>query len=400
MSNAEPDRDGRNESSSLGASPADLGAPPAESSGARPPAQVVFPWVAKSRRRKVTLASGPATGPAEAAASGDHGHTLGSDDDFALPRTRSAGRFDAVARETALRWRYETERAFEADVLAKESGAAPGAPDDPQLDASVSAPTDDAAIALARRLAARGAEDAAISAPARGLRARRFSLLVIGETVATQLTPFRSVRRPAAEAAPDGDDRAQGPEWRDLTAEVKAAHLEHRRFGGDIATLREFAVAKGHEARIGPDGELLIGFWVSRGGKWERWSIGGAFRDRLRVSWRREPLDQARFGDLDFAAMREAIRRDAEGRHQRARRDPGLADDLGVDLTLSAAENVMRRLRRHPLICAALLRDGAWCEMPGDVTQATFDDAWSRMFDELIADLKTTDLVTIVDCQI
>jgi hypothetical protein len=230
---------------------------------------------------------------------------------------------------------------------------------------------------------------------ARRNRLRQFPLLVIGDQIGSQLERFQLVReRPNSDEPPCPDST-----WRDATEEARSEHLEHRQFGGETTSFRDFAKAAGYEFRT-VGGATRVGYWNNPNAKWERWEIGGQYASRLRVVWRDDALNQARFGDLDFAAMRADSRKRAEGAYNRARRNPAEARSLGVDLSISRAEYVLLRLRRHPLLSAAIVKNGEWFETNSDLSRLVYDDIWARTFDELVADIPTTSLITIVDCQI
>jgi hypothetical protein len=98
--------------------------------------------------------------------------------------------------------------------------------------------------------------------------------------------------------------------------------------------------------------------------------------------------------------MRSGMRRRAEGAYNRARRNPNEARTLGVDLSLTRAEYVLLRLNRHPLLSAAICKEGAWFDAKIEPSRLVYDDVWSRTFEALIADISTTTLVTMVDCQL
>lgn len=351
-----------------------------------------FPWVARSRRGKVVRSNAAAaTG---AASSATPVATPDREDDFTLPKRASAEPSPDSDRD---------EASFIDLSPLKE--AAPGGADVDQAQSGAEARSRPwPAVPQARRGDAVGRGPVAGgAAAAQGARPHRFSLLVVGEHVSAQLSPFRLERILRAPKITSAGRRggAAAPVWRDLTEEVKAAHLEHRRFGGEETSLRAFAAEQGHAVMEEPRGAVRIGFWAAPQARWERWTIGGAYGDRLRVFWRPGALNQARFGDLDLGAMRAAMRRRVADDYARARANPRLVRELGVDLTVSVAANVVRRLRRSPLLCGALLRDGRWSEMQSgaDPTRAVFDDVWARVFAELIADLDPDDLLTIVECQ-
>lgn len=217
---------------------------------------------------------------------------------------------------------------------------------------------------------------------------RRFAVLVVGEQVGAQLLRHQRARGAGLESV-----------WRDVTDAVRAEHLEHLQFGGAVSSLREFAEAQGHQVRV-VDGSVRVGAWSNPDAKWDRWEIGGAYRGRMRVIWRDEPVDQARFGDLDLAAMRADARIAAEARYEEARARPAIAEALGVDLERSRAQFAFERMRRHPLLTPALLKDGEWFEMDGDLASGRLDRPWMLTFEALIDDLRPNTLVTMVECRL
>ena len=249
------------------------------------------------------------------------------------------------------------------------------------------------ALLAALQATKRSARNAA--GEARRGRVRQFPLLVVGDKISAQLERFQLIReRPNADGPPSADCV-----WKDATNEARAEHVEHRQFGGAIRDFNDFAKAMGYKFRR-VRGAVQVGYWNNPNAKWERWEIGGRYAGRLRVVWSDQPLDQARFGDLDFAGMRSGMRRRAEGVYNRARRNPNEARALGVDLSLTRAEYVLLRLNRHPLLSAAICKEGAWFDAKIEPSRLVYDDVWSRTFEALIADISTTTLVTMVDCQL
>lgn len=280
--------------------------------------------------------------------------------------------------------RVARERQSDAD-RASEPAPAAGASAAPARSKAPLSPSFKSLLGKTRR------RDRAEAQERRAARSASFPVLVIGDAVSGQLEPYQALRL--------GQKPGPGAVWRDVTEAVRADYLEDRQFGAPGLRFADYARQRGYDVREA-GGVARIGAWSNPRAKWERWEIGGGYAGRLRVVWRDEPVDQARFGDLDFAAMRGDIRRAADRAYVAARRNPSEAAALGVDLGLSQAEHTLRRLRRHPLLTPALLKEGRWYEMAGDAQRALSADAWARTFEELVADTPTTGLVTVVDCRL
>lgn len=129
----------------------------------------------------------------------------------------------------------------------------------------------------------------------------------------------------------------------------------------------------------------------------QTWRLGGAFAGRLRVRGEPHGADQARFEDLDLGAMRAAQREEAAARYDSAAARPDAAAALGVDLSLSKADFIERRAGPHPLLCAAIVKAGAWRRLTPEAG-ATAAAAWVRDFDALLSEMSPSDLVSIVEC--
>lgn len=166
-------------------------------------------------------------------------------------------------------------------------------------------------------------------------------------------------------------------------------------------------------------------------GRWDWYVLGGRYLGRLLVkqgalaasgrpgTGNNDPLypegvDQARFGDLDWARMREAARATAEESYKRLI-DPNHPDAIWYSEKdrVEARADPEKWINSHstPLSCFGVVKDGKWYDRyrrEGEYTEEggwpdnyfadKSDEEWHAELGALLADIQPDTVISFVDC--
>ena len=187
---------------------------------------------------------------------------------------------------------------------------------------------------------------------------------------------------------------------------------------------------------IGEDYEAALAPFNSQDGdneqgRWDWYVLGGRYMGRLLVKQgalaavgvpgtgnndARYPggVDQARFGDIDWAALRAAARVQAEG-WLATYLDPEKRRDLWLtprqEAEIEADPEKWVNSQSAPLTCFGVVKDGKWYDRyrregeyteeggwPNNYFADKSDEEWQAEVGALLADLQPETLISIVDC--
>lgn len=278
-----------------------------------------------------------------------------------------------------------------------------------------------------------------------------FSVLVIGENVEQQLQPYHEF-----ECTGENDQYVQNI---DITNELQARINDGESLDEALGYygLEDRIIANEADAKIeGDKAEHMWGYAVVQDGnlikavnrtnpnrKWDWWVVGGRWSGFLTLKSGRK-VDEARKGDIDFEAMRNAAGAEAAAKWDKANaaRNGGTWDTWehvrdvlhagnidaarqayhaqpakdavakaldhpwnGVDEYLKPRDQYIQQARDRATVLYGVVKDGQWLakgEMGwfGMSSDDVSQDEWNRKVNEMLDALPDDTLITVVDCHI